>query len=79
MKVTIKGQITVPLALRERYGLHPGTEVEFEPEAGGLRVKARKRTRKAATAFDAWLVHAAGSSTSGLSTDKIMAMTRGED
>ncbi len=79
MKVTIKGQITVPLALRERYGLHPGTEVEFAPEVGGLRIKARKRTRRAATTFDTWLVHAAGSSTTGLSTDKIMAMTRGDD
>ena len=29
MKVTVKGQITIPLALRERFGLHPGKEVEF--------------------------------------------------
>ena len=27
MKVTVKGQITIPQALRERFGLHPDTEM----------------------------------------------------
>ncbi len=40
MKVTIKGQITIPVALRERYGLLPGAEVEFLPQGETLQLKA---------------------------------------
>ena len=79
MTVTVKGQITIPQALRERFGLQPGTEVEFVAEADALRVKPRKRGRRSATAFDNWLVKAAGSASTKLSTAQIMARTRGED
>jgi len=79
MKVTVKGQITIPQALRERFGLHPGTEVEFMAKADALRLRARKHTKKGASAFDAWLVKAAGSARTKLSTDQIIAATRGED
>lgn len=79
MKVTIKGQITIPIALRERFGLNPGTEVEFVATEGTLQMKPRKRTRKTASAFDHWLAKAAGSAKKGMTTDEIMAMTRGED
>jgi AbrB family looped-hinge helix DNA binding protein len=79
MKVTVKGQVTIPIALRERFGLSPGTEVEFVAAEGVLQVKPRKATRKAATAFDQWLAKAAGSAKPGMTTDEIMAITRGED
>ena len=29
MKITTKGQVTIPKAIRERYGLWPGSEVRF--------------------------------------------------
>lgn len=79
MNVTIKGQITIPRALRERFGLLPGTEVEFVAEEDALRIRPRKRGRRSATPFDAWLTKAAGSANTTLTTDQIMAMTRGED
>ena len=79
MTVTVKGQITIPQALRERFGLQPGTEVEFVAGADALQVKPRKRNRRAATPFEAWLTKAAGSATTKQTTDQIMAMTRGED
>jgi AbrB family looped-hinge helix DNA binding protein len=79
MTVTAKGQITIPQALRERFGLLPGTEVEFVAGENGLEVKPRKRSRRAATAFDVWLNKAAGSATTKRTTDQIMATTRGED
>lgn len=79
MKVTIKGQITVPQALRERFGLLPGTEVEFVADKDALRIKPRKRGRLAATPFDAWLTKAAGSASTKLTTEQIMAISRGED
>lgn len=79
MKVTTRGQITVPQALRERFGLLPGTEVEFVAEDHVLVVRPRKANKRAATAFDTWLLKAAGSARTTLTTDEIMAITRGED
>ncbi|MBI3323937.1 MAG: AbrB/MazE/SpoVT family DNA-binding domain-containing protein [Candidatus Omnitrophica bacterium] len=29
MKITEKGQVTIPKPIRERHGLYPGTEVRF--------------------------------------------------
>lgn len=42
--VTDKGQLTVPKALREQYGIEPGSKLDFEPQADGtmkVRVLAR--------------------------------------
>ena len=43
MSITIDraGRIVVPKAFRERFGLHPGTELEIEAVADGLRLRAR--------------------------------------
>lgn len=43
MSITIDGagRIVVPKALRERFGLHPGTELEIEAAADGLHLRAR--------------------------------------
>lgn len=79
MNVTIKGQVTIPQALRERFGLLPGTEIEFVVEGDSLRIKPRGRGRTAATAYETWLAKAAGSAGTKLTTDELMAMTRGED
>jgi AbrB family looped-hinge helix DNA binding protein len=79
MNVTVKGQITIPQALRERYGLQPGTEVEFVAEEGALRIRPRQRGKRAATAYDKWLAKAAGCARTNLTTDQLMAITRGED
>lgn len=38
MRITSKGQVTIPLEVRERAGLMPGTDVEFEIEAGVVRL-----------------------------------------
>jgi AbrB family looped-hinge helix DNA binding protein len=44
MRVTIKGQVTVPKALRERFGITPETEVEFREQRGsGARLLTRDR------------------------------------
>ncbi|GIX47915.1 MAG: hypothetical protein KatS3mg131_2126 [Candidatus Tectimicrobiota bacterium] len=40
-RMTAKGQVTIPKALRERLGLRPGDEVEFVEVEGGLRLKKR--------------------------------------
>ena len=40
-RIGSKGQVVIPKQLRERTGLHPGTEVEFELE--GDRVVLARR------------------------------------
>ena len=41
MRVTEKGQVTIPISLRKRYGLQPNVEVEFLAEAEGIRIQKR--------------------------------------
>lgn len=43
MRVTAKGQVTIPQAIREQAGLLPNTEVEFLVEEGSLRKAAGAR------------------------------------
>lgn len=38
MRITAKGQVTIPQAVRERAGLMPGTDVEFRIEGGAVRL-----------------------------------------
>ncbi len=79
MKVTVKGQITIPLAMRERFNLRPGTEVEFLAGQQTLEIRARSSAESSRKAFDLWLSKAAGSARPGVTTDEHMAITRGED
>lgn len=78
MTITVKGQVTIPQALRERYGLLPGTEVEFVATDDGLRLCARQADADEQSAFQSWLSIAAGSARAGMSTEEAMALTRGE-
>ena len=75
MVVTAKGQITIPQSIREQLGLLPECAVEFEVDGDSVRVrKARGAGRgRRLVAF------LAGRATSGLSTDEILAHTRGEE
>jgi AbrB family looped-hinge helix DNA binding protein len=77
MKLTSKGQVTIPLALREKFGLLPATEVAFEESDGGVLIKpaASSRRRQA----ERWLKHARGSATAKLTSDEILRLTRDED
>jgi antitoxin PrlF len=48
MRITSKGQVTIPQAIREELGLHPDTEVSFAIERGAavIRPKAANRPNK---------------------------------
>ncbi|WP_119679989.1 AbrB/MazE/SpoVT family DNA-binding domain-containing protein [Indioceanicola profundi] len=74
--VTPDGQVAIPKAMQERLGLKPGSLVDLElsPD-GALLIRPAKPASAAKGRFDALR----GSSTSGLTTDEIMSMTRGED
>lgn len=41
--LTEKGQIVIPAEIRARYGLTPGTQVEFVDEGGVIRLLVRRR------------------------------------
>jgi AbrB family looped-hinge helix DNA binding protein len=37
-RVGAKGQVVIPKELRDRVGLQPGSEVEFEEDGGAVRI-----------------------------------------
>jgi antitoxin PrlF len=76
MKITTKGQVTIPMKMRRRFGLQPHTEVIFEEKNGDLVVRAKESRRER---FLRGLAKATGSATTGMTTDEIMRLTRGED
>ena len=78
MRITSKGQVTIPQGLRERTGLLPETEVEFVLDDEGVRiVKASAARRPSRGAKAVGLLRAKGTAVH-LTTDEIMALTRGD-
>lgn len=39
MRLTEKGQVTIPIRIRDELGLRPGDEVEFVHEKDGVRIR----------------------------------------
>lgn len=72
--VTSKGQVTIPKLVRDRLGIEPGSAVEFELAADGRVVLVKVDAGHPASRFAALR----GRAGKGLSTDEIMALTRGE-
>lgn len=73
--VTQKGQVTIPKPIRDHLGIGPGSKVEFKRAPDGGILIERADGQKPPSRF-AELVGSAGP---GLSTDEIMAMTRGDE
>lgn len=74
-KVTVKGQVTIPKAVRDRLGIRPGSAVSFEMEADGRVVLTKADQKRNSSRFEALR----GRASQGMTTDQIMALTRGED
>ena len=74
--VTSKGQVTIPKKVRDYLGIRPGSAVDFELAADGrvVLVKAAGPGAGEASPF----ARVRGSATAGMSTDEIMALTRGD-
>jgi AbrB family looped-hinge helix DNA binding protein len=73
MRVTSKGQVTIPLGIRRRLGILPDTEVEFTVRGDAVILRRTGRGGRRG----ARLVRAMrGRATAGLTTDAIMALTR---
>lgn len=75
MRITSKGQITIPQQVRRQLGLEPGDEVDIVVQDGVARiVPAGKLRTRGQRVVEALL----GKGDVDLSTDEIMAMTRGD-
>jgi AbrB family looped-hinge helix DNA binding protein len=74
MRLTTKGQVTIPLEIREQLGLLPYTEVEFEVDGDAVKVrKARKTSGRGRQLVG----RMRGRGSTRLTTDEILALTRG--
>lgn len=77
MRITAKGQVTIPQHVRESAGLMPGTDVEFVIEAGVVRlVKARAGGRRQ-TRGQKLVESLRGRGDFKMTTDEIVALMRG--
>lgn len=79
MRITIKGQVTIPQAIRDAAGFQPGTEVDFVlGDDGVVRVIPSEQLRVERTAeLRGAITRLRGSADTAMSTAEIMALTRG--
>ncbi len=77
MRITSEGQVTIPAEIREKAGLFPDTEVEVEFDGEAVRIVKKAPTGE--TRGERAIRLLRGRATAGMSTDEIMALTRGED
>lgn len=75
MRVTTKGQVTIPQHIREKLGISPMTEVDFVEEEGRVFL-VKKEGGEAAGHKSARL---RGIATVKMTTDEIMALTRSDE
>jgi antitoxin PrlF len=74
MRITSKGQVTIPKHIREEAGLMPGAEVEFSLEDGVVRLE---RSRRKPSRGEEIVRRMAGTATVRMTTDEIMKLMRG--
>lgn len=74
MRVTSKGQVTIPQKVRRQLGIAPGSEVDFQLDGGGARLIRVSPGDGKSLAADM-----RARATVAMSTEQIMALTRGDD
>ena len=77
MRITSKGQVTIPADIRGQAGLLPHTDVEFHYDGKVVSI-VRAQTRKADGRGARLVTHLRGRGDIAMSTDAIMALTRDE-
>lgn len=76
MRITSKGQVTIPIKIRECTGLLPHTEVRLEVEGNAIRILRVEKS--AGERGQKLLERMRGRATSRMSTEEIMALIRSE-
>jgi AbrB family looped-hinge helix DNA binding protein len=77
VRITTKGQVTIPQGIRERLGLLPYSEVEFDIVGDSVRIRKRKGTKSRGQRLLELMRRAKPKP--GMTTNELMAMTRGDD
>ena len=78
MRLTTKGQVTIPQEIRERLGMLPHSEVEFDVVGDSVRIRRKKDTKARGQRLIEHM-RRGPKPMPGMTTDELMAMTRGED
>lgn len=77
MRITSKGQVTIPADIRARAGLLPETEVTFEYDGRSVRI-LRAAVAKKPQRGARLVAQLRGTGDVKMSTDAIMALTRAD-
>jgi AbrB family looped-hinge helix DNA binding protein len=75
MRVNSKGQVTIPAALRARYGLHEGDDVEVIEDGSTLRIV---RAKASTTRGERLAARMRGRATTTKSTEQLLELLRGD-
>jgi AbrB family looped-hinge helix DNA binding protein len=75
MRITSKGQVTIPQDIREQFGLLPDTEVDFVVKRNSVQLVKAIQPKKM-TRGEMIVSRMRGRLKGGMSTDEIMALTR---
>lgn len=82
MRVTSKGQVTIPKEIRARAGIRPGSEVDFSVENGRVILTSRPcdetEEERRKRDLQEYLDRVEGTLSLGMSTDEFMEFLRGE-
>lgn len=82
MRVTSKGQVTIPKDIRDRARIRPGSEVDFSIENGRVVLTRRpsdaSQEERRKREFREYLDRVEGTLNLGMSTDEFMQLLRGE-
>jgi len=78
MKITTKGQVTIPVEIREKLGLLPNTEVEFEVVGKAVRMRKVRRANRAGRRGKSIVERLRGRGSVRMTTDEILALTRSD-
>ncbi len=74
MRITSKGQVTIPIEIREKMGLLPDTEVEFKITGNTVSLKRVESPSKRSRDLINRLRRKA---TVKMTTDELLSLTRG--
>jgi len=77
MRITSKGQVTIPADIREKAGLLPHTEIEFHFDGKVVKIIRAKSSGKPSRGARA-VALLRGRGDVAMTTDEIMALTRGD-
>jgi len=77
MRITAKGQVTIPQDIRQLAGLMPGTDVAFEIDADGVKLVRAEGASRRKTRGQKLVEQLRGGGDFKMTTDEVIALMRG--